>query len=137
METTLIGEKRHSGMQQMGETREPMARDAWADANRLAEMYAKKLNRDFWVLFAGKPHTKVPNAIVMGWEVIAKRPPKAMVGVLCFKWDNKDKRLIVESDLCLPFDVPISETEMSASKDDFIPTVEQAAKKSEGSIILA
>ena len=38
-------------MQEIGETREPMAFDCWADANRLAESYAKKMNRDFWILF--------------------------------------------------------------------------------------
>ncbi len=136
METTLIGQKRHSGMQEMGETREPMARDCWADANRLAETYAKKMNQDFWILFAAKPHVKHDNALVMGWEVIAKRPPAAMVGVMVFKWCNKDKRLIVETDLSLPFDVPISESEMSNKKEDVITTVGEAAKKS-GSILLA
>src|SRR5271155_2357847 len=111
METTLIGQKRHSGMQEMGETREPMARDCWADANRLANLYDKKLQCDFWVLYAAKPHTKIPNAIVAGWEVVAMRPPGPMVGIMAFKWIYKDKRLEVEPDLCLPYDVPISEAE--------------------------
>lgn len=136
METTLIGQKRHSGMQQMGETREPMAGDCWADANRLAEMYAKTLKRDFWVLYAAKPHAHTPNALVAGWEVIAKRPPQAMVGVLVFKWDNKERRLMVDAELSLPYDVPISESEMSTSDKDIIPTIGEAAKKS-GSILLA
>lgn len=136
METTLIGQKRHSGMQQMGETREPMALDCWADANRLAEMYAKTMHRDFWVMFAAKPHATQSNAVVMGWEVVAKRPPVAMVGVMVFKWSNKDQCLSVETDLSLPYDVPISETEMSKESKDVILTVAQAAKKS-GSILLA
>ena len=136
MQTTLIGQKRNSNMQEMGETREPMAKDCWADANRLADMYAKKLNRDFWILFAAKPHVKYPNALVMGWEVIAQRPPRAMVGVMVMKWSHKDQRLEVETDLSLPFDVPISEAEMSDKKEDFVPTVAEAAKKSE-SILLA
>ena len=123
-------------MQLMGETREPMARDCWSDANRLAELYSKKLKRDFWVLYAAKPHVKQANAVVAGWEVIAKRPPAAMVGVLVFKWSEKDKQLSVETDLCLPYDVPISEDELSTSTRDFSPTVERAAKKS-GSILLA
>lgn len=136
METTLIGQKRHSGMQEMGETREPMAADCWADALRLAELYAKTLNRDFWVLYAAKPHVKDPNAVVAGWEVIAKRPPRAMVGVLVFKWDNTDKKLVVEPELCLPYDVPLSETELSTNSGDFLHSMEQAAKKS-NSILLA
>lgn len=136
METTIIGQKKNSNMQEMGETREPMARDCWMDAQRLAEMYARTFNRDFWVLYAAKPHVKDKNAIVAGWEVSAKRPPAAMVGVLVFKWDNEDKQLLVEPDLCLPYDVPISDAEMSNKKEDFVPTVEQAAKKS-GSILLA
>lgn len=136
MQTTLNGQKRNSNMQEMGETREPMARDCWADANRLAESYAKKMHRDFWVLFAAKPHVKHKNALVMGWEVIAKKPPRAMVGVMVFKWSHQDKRLTVEADLSLPFDVPISEAEMSSKREDFIPTVAEAAKKS-GSILLA
>lgn len=136
METTLIGQKRNSGMQEMGETREPMASDCWTDAQRLAELYSKSLNHDFWVLYAAKPHVKKDNAIVAGWEVIAKRPPRAMVGVLVFKWDHAERKLVVEPDLCLPYDVPISDVEMSTSSKDFIPTVERAAKKS-GSILLA
>ena len=123
-------------MQEMGETREPMARDCWADAQRLADLYSKKLNRDFWVLYAAKPHVKYQGACVAGWEVIAKRPPAAMVGVLVFKWCHADQNLVVEPDLCLPYDVPISEAEMSTQAKDHIPTVEEAAKKS-GSILLA
>jgi hypothetical protein len=136
MQTTLIGEKRNSNMQEMGETREPMARDCWTDAQRLAEKYSKSLKHDFWVLYAAKPHVREKNAIVAGWEVIAKRPPQAMVGVLVFKWSHKEKRLEVEPDLCLPYDVPISESEMSTRPEDFIPSVYQAAKKS-GSILIA
>jgi hypothetical protein len=136
METTLIGQKRNSNMQEMGETREPMAYDCWIDAQRLADLYSKQMKHDFWVLYAAKPHVKQDNAIVAGWEVIARRPPKAMVGVLVFKWDHNEQRLKVETDLCLPYDVPISEAEMSRSKKDYIPSIEQAAKKS-GSILLA
>jgi hypothetical protein len=135
MRTTLLT-PRNSNMQEMGETREPMARDCWMDAQRLAEKYADKLKHDFWVLYAAKPHVKEPNTVVAGWEVIAKRPPAAMVGVLVFKWDHSEKRLCVEPDLCLPYDVPISETEMSTRREDYVPTLEQAAKKS-GSILLA
>lgn len=136
METTLIGQKRHSGMQEMGETREPMAYDCWKDAHRIAESYAKTLPGDFWLMFAAKPHVKMHNAIVQGWEVVVKRPPRAMVGVLVFKWSCKDKRLLVETDLCLPYDIPISESEMSNKSEDRIGTVEQAAKESQ-SILLA
>ena len=113
-----------------------MARDCWADANRLAEKYAEKLEGDFWVLFAAKPHQRQDNALVMGWEVIAKRPPRAMVGVMVFKWNHQDKQLTVEADLSLPFDVPLSDTELSQDSKDIIATVGQAAKKS-GSILLA
>jgi hypothetical protein len=123
-------------MQEMGETREPMARDCWSDANRLAEKYAEKLDGDFWVLFAAKPHVKQPNALVMGWEVIAKRPPRAMVGVMVFRWNSVDKKLEVETDLSLPFDIPISESEMSNRKEDVIISIGKAAEKS-GSILLA
>jgi len=136
METTIIGEKRNSNMQEMGETREPMASDCWSDANRLALMYAKKFDRDFWILYAAKPHVKIKYGVVAGWEVIAKKPPKAMVGVLVFRWSHKDRCLVVEPDLCLPYDVPVSESEMSKKKQDMIPTVAQAAEKS-GSILLA
>ncbi len=136
MQTTLVGQARNSNMQEMGETREPMAADCWADANRLAEKYAEKLEGDFWVLFAAKPHTKSDHAIVMGWEVIAKRPPQGMVGVMVFKWNSVDKALEVETDISLPYDVPLSESELSVQKNDLILTVGAAAKKS-GSILLA
>ena len=136
MRTTLIGQKRHSGMQEMGETREPMAYDCWMDANRLAEMYDKVLDHDFWILYAAKPHAQVGYGVVAGWEVIAKRPPQAMVGVLVFKWVKLDKRLIMEPDLCLPYDIPLSETELSTKKEDYLPSMAKAAKESQ-SILLA
>lgn len=133
--TTIIG-PRNSNMQEMGETREPMARDCWSDANRLAELYAKQLGRDFWVLYAAKPHVKEKNAIVAGWEVIAKRPPAPMLGVLVFKWSHEDQRLTVEVDLSMPYDVPLSDSELSKSKLDHVGTLEEAARRS-GSILLA
>ncbi len=123
-------------MQQMGETREPMSKDCWGDACRLAEKYSEKFQRDFWVMFAAKPHQTVKNGIVMGWEVIAKRPPAAMVGVMVFKWIHKDQRLIVETDLSLPYDIPLDEEELSRDSKDIIETVAKSAKKS-GSILLA
>lgn len=136
METTLIGQKRNSNMQEMGETREPMAADCWTDACRIAETYSREFKHDFWILYAAKPHTKIPNTLIAGWEVIAKKPPAAMVGVLVFKWDHKQKQLSVETDISLPYDVPISDAEMSQDARDFVPTVAEAAKKS-GSILLA
>lgn len=135
MQTTLIGQKRNSNMQLMGETREPMALDCWEDANRLANSYKKKLGRDFWILFAGKPHVSIPNAVVMGWEVIAMRPSEGMVGVMVFHWSHKDQRLTVDN-LSLPYDVPLSELELSTSAKDYTPSLHKAAKES-GSILLA
>ncbi len=113
-----------------------MASDCWADAHRFAEVYAKSLRRDFWVMYAAKPHTQNKQAIVAGWELSVKRPPRAIVGVLVFKWDNEARRLIVEPDLCLPLDVPIDEREMSTKAKDFMPSMAEAAKKSQ-SILLA
>lgn len=136
METTLIGVKRNSNMQEMGETREPMAFDCWQDAQKIANTYSAAFKRDFWVLFAAKPHTQNNNALVMGWEVIAKRPPAGMVGVMVFHWSEQDKKLTVETDLSLPYDVPLSDMELSNKSEDFVPTLERAAKKS-GSILLA
>ncbi len=135
-QTTLIGEKRHSGMQTMGDTREPMAADCWKDAQDLAEKYAKEFKRDFWILYGAKPHVKNPNTIVAGWVVSIKRPEAGIVGTLVFKWIEEDQRLVVDEDLCLPNDVPISEFEMSTSKKDMVPSLVRAAKKS-GAIWLA
>lgn len=120
----------------MGETREPMARDCWEDANRMARLYEGTMRRDFWILFGAKPHVFQKNALVMGWEVVAKRPPQAMVGVMVFKWSHKNKCLSVETDLSLPYDIPLSDAELSQDKKDFIPTVEHAAKQS-GAILVA
>ena len=123
-------------MQEMGETREPMAKDCWQDAHKIAEKYAETFKRDFWVLFAAKPHIQHKHAIIAGWEVSIKKPERAMVGVLVFKWKNEEKRLEVEPDLCLPYDVPLSELELSNKKEDYVPSLEIAAKKSK-SILLA
>lgn len=136
LQTTLIGQKRNSNMQLMGETREPMAQDCWSDALRLAHKYAKALKRDFWILYAAKPHTVHQHALVAGWEVIAQRPPRGMVGVLVFKWDNEARRLEPDAELCLPYDVPISEHEMSTQDRDFTSSIASAGKASE-SILLA
>ena len=135
-ETTLIGEKRHSGQQLMGETREPMAADCWNDANRIAEKYAETFKSDFWVMFAAKPHVSHPTAIVAGWEVVIKRPPVGIVGSLCFKWTHADQALSVDKELSLPNDVPISDFELSQDPKDCIPSLYNAARKS-GSIFLA
>ncbi len=113
-----------------------MARDCWTDANRIAQEYAKHFNKDFWVMFAAKPHVKMPNAIVAGWEVVIQRPPVGIVGALVFKWSHLDKRLTMDEDLCLPLDVPISEAEMSTSAKDITPGIAAAARKS-GSILMA
>lgn len=136
MLTTLIGEKQNSNMQEMGETREPMARDCWADANRLAALYSKTLDHDFWILYAAKPHVQHKQAVVAGWEVIAKRPPRAMVGVLVFKWSKADQELSVEVDLSLPYDIPLSDSELSEKSQDSFVSLSDSAKKS-GSILLA
>lgn len=133
MQTTLIGQKTNSNMQLMGETREPMALDCWTDAQRLAEKYSKELKRDFWVLFAAKPHVSLPRTIVAGWDVVAARPPAGMVGVLVFKWDHKEKALSVDEALSLPPDVPLSDVELSNER---VPSLEQAARRS-GSILLS
>lgn len=126
----------NSNSQEMGETREPMAMDCWTDAQSLSEKYAKQLKHDFWVVYAAKPHVSIPNAIVCGWEVIVRRPPAAIVGAMVFKWDNTERKLTVEKDLCLPWDAPIEEEVLSKSEKDFVPEVYEAAKKS-GSILLA
>ena len=120
----------------MGETREPMSSDCWEDAQKLASMYSDKLRHDFWVLYAAKPHQKIPNAVVAGWEVIAKRPPAPMLGVLVFKWSHNEQRLTVETDLSLPYDVPLSNAELSESSKDIVSTVGETAKRS-GAILLA
>ncbi len=133
---TVTGEKLNSNMQQMGETREPMSKDCWADAQRLAEIYSQQLKHDFWVLYAAKPHQSIPNAIVAGWEVIAKRPPASMVGVLVFKWDYKEKKLSVDAARSLPPDVPLYQEELSVKKEDFVPSMAGAGEQS-GAILLS
>ena len=123
-------------MQTMGDTREPMAADCWKDANRIAEKYAKEFKRDFWLLFGAKPHVKQANAIVAGWVVSIKPPEQGIVGTLVFKWIHDDQRLVVDQELSLPNDVPLSEAELSTSLRDRLPSLEKAAVKS-GSIYLA
>lgn len=113
-----------------------MAADCWSDAHRIAHTYDKEFKRDFWVLYAAKPHARVQNGIVAGWEVSTIRPPQGMVGVLVFKWIHADKRLEVDSELCLPYDIPISESELSKRSEDAYASIASAAKKS-GSILLA
>jgi len=123
-------------MQEMGETREPMALDCWTAANDLANKYSKELKRDFWILYAAKPHVVHKHAIVAGWNVITQKPPTAMVGILVFHWSHENKQLTVDTELSLPPDVPLSEAELSKKVVDFTPSLADAAKRSK-SIILA
>lgn len=136
MQIPIIHTSKPTGQQEMAETREPMAFDCWEDAQSLAHKYSKKMKHDFWVLFAAKPHQYHRHAVVAGWEVIAKRPPAAMVGVLVFKWSHVDQALHVEEDLCLPFDIPLNHQELSTDNKDQFSTIADAAKKS-NSILLA
>lgn len=136
MQTTLVGQKTNSNMQTMGETRDPMSRDCWEDAQKLAEDYSKSMKHDFWIMFAAKPHTSIPNAIVCGWQVVPKRPPQGIVGALVFKWTHKKQKLEIDVSLSLPNDVPISDMEMSKKSCDFTPGLAKAAQASK-SIILA
>lgn len=123
-------------MQEMGETREPMARDCWSQAQEIAEMYSKILDHDFWVLYAAKAHVSIPNAIVAGWDVVAKRPPAPILGVLVFKWDKKERKLEVDTRLSMPYDVPLEDDELSKSDKDSFESLESVARKS-GSVFLA
>lgn len=129
-------EPKHSGQQLMGETREPMAEDCWRDANRIAEKYAEKFHQDFWVMFAAKGDAKTWNKIHAGWEVVIKRPPVGIVGALVFKWSHADKCLRPDEELCLPPDVPMDGVELSKDPRDCIPSIFNAAKKS-NAILLA
>jgi len=136
MQTTLVGQTKNSNMQEMGETREPMAYDCWTAAQEIAEKYAGVFNRDFWIMYAAKPDVVVKNQIRAAWEVVIKRPINCIVGVLVFHWDNNKKRLLVDTVRSLPYDIPIQEDEMSKDARDYIPTLEKAARES-GSILLA
>lgn len=133
---TTVQSKKNSNMQEMGETREPMARDCWTQAQELAEKYSESLKHDFWVLYAAKPHTVIPNAIVAGWDVVAKKPPAPIVGMLVFKWDHKERKLEVDPVLSLPYDIHIEEEELSKNSKDSFESLETAARKS-GSVFLA
>jgi len=136
MNTTLVGQTKNSNMQEMGETREPMALDCWTAAQEIAERYAEVFDRDFWILYAAKPDVVVKNQIRAAWEVCIKRPMNCIVGVLVFHWDNKKKKLFVDTVRSLPYDVPIHEDEMSKDVRDYVPTLERAARES-GAILLA
>jgi hypothetical protein len=131
MQTTIVG-KKNSNCQEMGETREPMAYDCWLDAQRLSEKY-RHIPSDHWVCFAAKPHTAKKNCIVMGWEVVFKRPSRPVVGMLVFHWDRIKKHFSVDERRSLPYDIPLSEDELSG---ELVPSLAKTAEES-GAILLA
>lgn len=137
MLTTLEpGQKKNSNMQEMGETREPMAKDCWEEAQNLALQVDAKVAQDFWLLYVAKGDKFKKHVIRAAWHVTLKRPETAIVGSLAFKWSHKDKRLSVDAGLSLPYDIPLSEAELSKNEKDVFPTLGEAAAKSKA-ILLA
>lgn len=133
--TLIVPNKHNSNCQEMGETREPMARDCVRDALRIANLY-EHLGVDFWICFASKPHTQRKNTAVHGWEVVFRRPPRAIPGMLVFHVDVKKKDMNIVPELSLPYDVPLDEAELSTNSKDVSASIAETAKKS-GSILLA
>lgn len=118
-------------MQEMGEVREPMARDCWQQAQELATNYAAVFKRDFWILYAAKPHAYHMNALVAAWEIVPIRPPAAVLGILVFKWNASEKKLEIEPSLCMPYDIPLHGVELSEKSEDLVPSVAEAAENSQ------
>lgn len=135
MTLILPAKKHNSNCQEMGETREPMARDCVQDALRLANLY-EHVGEDFWICFASKAHATIPNACVHGWEVVFARPPCAIPGMLVWYVNHKTKEMTLDPTLSLPYDVPLDESQLSTNPKDFTPSLAETAKKS-NSILLA
>lgn len=123
-----------SNEQEMGETREPMAQDCVQDALRIANNY-EFVGKDFWICFASKPHQARKYAAVNGWEVVWQKPAAPVVGMLVWHVDSKKKEMNIVPELCLPYDIPLLESELSTSSKDIIPSVAKAGKDS-GSVML-
>jgi len=129
------GSKASSACQQMGETRDPMARDCVQDALRLANLY-EHVGEDFWICFASKPHTQKKNALVHGWEVVFKRPAIPVPGMLVWHVDQKKKQMNLDTKLSMPYDIPLEEELLSTKGEDVVATLGETAKAS-GSVLLA
>lgn len=126
-----------SNFQEMGETREPMAADCVQDALRIANLY-EFVGSDFWICFAAKGHQADAHKIVQGWEVVWKRPPVAVPGMLVFHVDSKKKEMNLDRQRSLPYDVPLDEKELSTSSKDVTPELALAAQSApQGSVLLA
>lgn len=135
MTELLVPAKYNSNCQEMGETREPMARDCVEDALRMANLY-EHVGEDFWICFASKPHRHHKTAVVNGWQVVWNRPQAPIPGMLVWFVNSKTKEMTIDSQLSLPYDIPLDGVELSDNSRDFTKSVADTAKKS-GSILLA
>lgn len=129
------GLKKSSNNQEMWETREPMARDFWEDALKMANLY-EHVGSDFWIMYAAKPHCSMRYAAVAGWQVVFSRPPAPILGVLVLHVDHKTKEMRIDTRLSMPYDVPLLESELSDKESDFVPTLCDTAKRTR-SVVLA
>lgn len=125
-----IGQKHNSNCQEMGETREPMAKDCVADALRIANEYAEVVHEDFWILFCAKPHVQHHHALVCGWNVSLIRPAAPILGMLVWKVDYNQGKMELDTTLSMPYDLPVDQRVLSTNDSEVTPTLVEVAKQS-------
>jgi|SRR6185437_12229734 len=83
--------------QQLGETRQAMARRLMKDIEEIIDMdQCKKQEEKYYIVFHAKPYPNDQRLIKMKRLVIFKHKPPMMLSCLCFGVDNKKNQLTIE-----------------------------------------
>jgi hypothetical protein len=83
--------------QQLGETRQAMAKRLMKDLEEIIDMEpCKKRDDKYYVVFHAKPYPNHPGIIKMKRMVIFHKKPPMMLSCLCFGVDNQKNELTIE-----------------------------------------
>lgn len=99
----MIAVPYQSSGQQLGETRQAMAKTLMKDLEKIVNQFKAKTNK-YYVLFHAKPWPKNPNIIKIKPLAMDNKPPM-MLSCLLFGVDNSEGKLTLE--WALPGDWPV------------------------------
>lgn len=116
-------------MVEIGEAREKLGRDVWAEA----EKFANNLNSDkepFYIVYHAKWARGNKPMPELNWAMKAYRQkPPVMLGILVWYVDNSRGIFEFRPELSAPPDVPLDQSLMSTKSSDSFASVSGQGKK--------
>jgi len=111
-------------VQELGETREPMA----ADAIKYIEDFVSKMKHEkkpFYVVYCARENQLIPGQIRQTVKAYREKPP-ALLGVLVWYVDNSLGIMEFKPELSAPWDIPTNPLLLSdRSEDQFVRIMER------------